>query len=357
MPDYKMKLLSGLALTLTLTLTAIPAVAERPSAGCGSAVPASGVYQIADGALTRTYNMHVPAGLAAASPAPLALIFHGWGGDENEFLSDPVVTSEADRLGFILVAPRGVGTDAPDNSFNSWTFDGSATGIGGDGQPICSGAETDAKTNYAYASCGPEGTGVAQNGCSWTQCQTDDLAFVQTLIDEIGKTACIDLDRIFAAGGSNGGMFTWELGQTGQTAMALRAIAPIIGLPHQGDLEPPARPDGLPVLVITGNQDPTVPPGAWEDPAPSTTADADLYHYTGATGITRVWAEALSCNTDVAAASVDFGAEGMDCRSYCAADASGLQPVLDCRAEMAHDYDFAKTWPMVLDFFNRQPPR
>lgn len=354
MHHQKMIRIGALAATVTL---ALPAFAERPSAGCGSTVPGSGIYTVADGALTRTYRMHVPAGLDAAKPAALALIFHGWGGDENEFLADPVVTGEADRLGFVLVAPRGVGSDAPDNSYNSWTFDGSATGIGVDGKPICDGAAGEAKTNYAYPSCGPVGEGVAQNGCSWTQCQTDDVAFVTTLIEEIGKTACIDLDRVFATGGSNGGMFTWGLGQTGETAMALRAIAPIIGLPHQGDLDPPARPDGLPVLLITGNQDPTVPPGAWEDPAMSTTPDADLYHYTGATGITRAWATAAGCSIDAPAAAVEFGAEGMDCRSYCAADGSGLPPVLDCRAEMAHDYAFAKTWPMVMDFFNRQPPR
>jgi polyhydroxybutyrate depolymerase len=336
-----------------LALSAGPALAERPSPGCDGATAASGTYQMADGALMRTYRMHVPAGLDAARPAPLALIFHGWGGDENEFLSDPIVTAEADRLGFVLVAARGMGSEAPDNSYNSWTFDGSATGIGNDGQPICSGAET----NYAYPSCGPVGEGVAQNGCSWTQCQSDDVAFVSALIDQIAATACIDLDRVFATGGSNGGMFTWGLGQTGRTAMALRAIAPIIGLPHQGDLDPPARPDGLPVLLITGTQDPTVPPGGWEDPAMSTTADTDLYHYTGATGITQAWAEAQGCDTGVAAAPVDFGPDGMDCRSYCGADSSGLPPVLDCRAEMGHDYDFATTWPMVLDFFHRQPLR
>lgn len=340
------------ALATALALAAAPVIAETPSPGCGAASPASGVFTLADGPLTRTYRMHVPAGLDAAKPAPLALIFHGWGGDETEFLSDPIVTGEADRLGFILAAPRGVGSDAPDNSYNSWSFDGSTTGIGGDGQPICS-----AEINYAYPSCGPVGEGVAQNGCSWTQCQTDDVAFTKALIDEIAMTACIDLDRVFATGGSNGGMFTWELGQTAETAMALRAIAPIIGLPHRGDLAPPARPDGLPVLVITGNQDPTVPPGPWQDPAPSTTGDTDLYHYTGATGITRAWAAAEGCKTDIPAAAVDFGPEGMDCRSTCAADGSGLPPVLDCRADMAHDYDFAKTWPMVLDFFNRQPPR
>lgn len=337
--------------TALMGALALPAMAETPSAGCGAAAPTSGTFTMASDGMTRTYRMHVPAGLDTAKPAPVALIFHGWGGDENEFLSDPIVTGEADKRGVILVAARGVGSDAPDNNYNSWTFRGSSTGIGGDGEKICSGATT----NYAYASCGPVGEGVAQNGCSWTQCQTDDAQFVGALIDHIGEMACIDMDRVFMAGGSNGGMFTWDMGQTPAIASRLRAIAPLIGLPHNGFLEGPGRPDGLPVLLITGMQDPTVPPGNWGDMGPTTTDDADLYHYTGASAITDVWAEAHAC--EGVPVEVDFGADGIECRSSCAADASGLPPVLDCRAQMAHDYDFAKTWPMILDFFLRQQPR
>jgi polyhydroxybutyrate depolymerase len=334
-----------------MTVSAAPA--ETPSAGCASATFASGVHQLADGDLSRTYRAFVPSGIDAARPAPLALVFHGWGEDENAFLDAPVVTAEADARGFILVAARGTGSEGGDESYNSWTFRGSATGIGGDGQPICGNPET----NYAYKSCGPVGQGISQSGCAWTHCQTDDIAFVKALVAEVSSKACVDMDRVFATGGSNGGMFTWELGQNPETAPMLRAIAPLIGLPHRGFLDGPGRPDGLPALLITGVDDPTVPPGAWEDPGFSTTADADLYDYTGATGITRVWAQAHQCAVGAPAQSVAFGAEGIDCRSYCGADASGLPPVLDCRAQMAHDYGLDKTWPMILSFFAGQPPR
>ena len=327
------------------------AQAETPSEGCGTAAPVSGIYQTDVGGLTRTWRMQIPSGLDAARPAPLALIFHGWGEDENAFLDKAIVTAEADRLGFVLVAARGVGSGSGDESYNSWTFKGSATGVGGDGQPICSGSET----NYAYKSCGPVGDGVAKNGCSWTQCQTDDAAFVLDMIAEVGKSACIDLDRVFMTGGSNGGMFTWDMGQTPAVAGKLRAIAPLIGLPHRGFLDGPGRTDGLPVLLITGTDDPTVPPGAWGDAGFTTTADSDLYHYSGATAITEVWAQAQGCTGEPMA--VDFGSEGIECRSSCAADRSGLPVVLDCRAAMAHDYGLDQTWPMILDFFDRQPQR
>ena len=77
--------------------------AETPSEGCGTAAPVSGIYQTDVGGLTRTWRMQIPSGLDAAKPAPLALIFHGWGEDENAFLDKAIVTAEADRLGFVLV--------------------------------------------------------------------------------------------------------------------------------------------------------------------------------------------------------------------------------------------------------------
>lgn len=344
---------TGAALSVFSALACQVAVAETPSAGCGTSGPASGIYQLADGDLTRTYRLHVPAGYDPTRPAPMALVFHGWGEDENAILNEKIVTDTADAKGFILVAARGVGTEGGDENYNSWTFRGSATGIGGDGNPICGGAET----NYAYKSCGPVGEGIAKSGCSWTQCQTDDLAFVPALIADVAAKTCVDMDRVFATGGSNGGMFTWDLGQTAETAQHFRAIAPLIGLPHRGFLDGPGRSDGLPVLLITGKNDPTVPPGAWEDPGFSTTPDADLYYYTGATAITSSWSKAQGCAIDAPAQPVAFGPDGVECRSYCAADGSGLSPVLDCRVEMAHDYALEKTWPMILTFFENQPPR
>ena len=325
--------------------------AETPSLGCGSATLTSSIQEWQDGLVRRTFRVHVPADLDRSKPAPLVLIFHGWGEDENAFLDVGVVTAEADRHGFVLAAARGLGSAGGDDNYNSFSFRGSVTGLGGDGQPICSGLET----NYAYKSCGTIGEGVAQNGCSWTQCQADDASLVTAMIENIGKSECIDLDRVFMTGGSNGGMFTWDMGQTPAVASQLRAIAPLIGLPHRGYLEGPGRADGLPVLLITGLDDPTVPPGKWGDDGFTTTLDSDRYHYPGATAIIQSWSKAHGCIAEVE--TVNFGADGVECRSSCAVDGSVLPPVVDCRADMAHDYALDRTWPMILDFFARQPAR
>ena len=348
---YPTRSLRRLSCHLIVGLSATTAIAQTPSSGCGSKPLESGLYQMADGGQMRLYRLHVPASYDPAMPSPVVTIFHGWGGDENAFLGDESVLAEAEAHGYILVAPRGVGSEGGDNSYNSWTFRGSATGIGGDGQPICDSENTG---DYGYASCQAAGADIARNSCSWTQCQTDDIGFVQELIADVSSKICIDEDRIFASGGSNGGMFTWELGQNPATAGTFRAIAPLIGLPHRGHLDGPGQ-TGLPVMLVTGTNDPTVPPGAWEDSAFTTTSDGDFYYYTGATAITRVWAETAGCSVAEPASTVDVGIEGIDCRSYCGVEGEGEMPsVMDCRADMAHEYDLPNTWPLILGFFDAQ---
>jgi poly(3-hydroxybutyrate) depolymerase len=287
------------------------------SSGCRVAAPKSGTYTMVHGGMTRTYALSMPSGYDSRRPARLVLVFHGWGGDETEFLGDATVMGESNHRSYVVVAPRGIGSGPPDNSNNSWTFRGSATGVVAEGNrrtPVC---DTSITPNYTYPSCRRV---RAHNTCSWTQCQDDDVEFVKALVEHFKSTLCIDTRHVFAAGGSNGGMFTWELGQNPETAPLFRAIAPIIGLPHRGDLRPPGRRDRLPVILITGVSDHVVPPGNWEDGGYTTSSnDRDRFYYTGATAIVRRWAQANGCPTAGKERSFTSGYAVADCRSYCAA--------------------------------------
>lgn len=318
--------------------------------GCGAPVPRSGLYTIAHGGIVRSYGLKVPSGYDTNRPSRLVLVFHGWGGDESEFLDDPTVVGESSRRGYLVVAPRGIGSGPPDHANNSWTFRGSAAGAIVNGKtitPICDGSVT---PDYTYPSCRH---GRALNTCSWTQCQDDDDDFVRALIQHLEATLCIDTQHVFAAGGSNGGMFTWELGANPKMASLFRAIAPIIGLPHRGDLRPPGRRGGLPVILITGLSDNVVPPGNWDETGYTTTSnDHDRFYYTGATAIVRVWSMAAGCTVDRREKSFDTGVSAADCRSYCGAAPGTWPRVLDCRAPMGHDYQLGWAWKLVLDFFD-----
>jgi len=351
--NHPFKVSIGMLALLAATLTS--ARVAPPPAGCEPGGWRSGTYTMDHGGVTRSFRLHVPEGFQIDRPAPLVLVFHGWGGNENEFLALDSVTSQADRRGYILAAPRGLGSGAPDHRNNSWTFSGSATGLDGDGVNESRDGDTEAicdpgiTPDYSYASCENE----KANSCSWTHCQDEDVAFTIALVGLLRDRLCIDPNRVFAFGGSNGGMFTWTLGQNTSSAPLFRAIAPLIGLPHRGYLASKGRQGGLPALLITGTRDEVVPPGEWEDPSYTTSSnDNDRFHYTGATAITRSWAKAHGCDTGAAAVPFDDGIRQTDCRTYCGAG-SGWPEVLDCRADMGHDYGLSWSWGLVLDFFDR----
>jgi polyhydroxybutyrate depolymerase len=291
-------------------------------------------------------------------PFPVIFWFHGWGGNEDEMANSKQVQSLADQHGYILVAPRGLGSGAPDDSFNSWSFSGSSSGLDGDGlnpelpqdtNAICN---TSITPDYRYSSC----ANSAANGCAWTHCQADDVDFVLALVEKVSGELCVDSNNIFASGGSNGGMFAWELGQNKKSAVSFRAIAPIIGLPHRGFLSGPAKEGDMPVLLVTGILDDTVPPGDWEDTTFTTTSnDNDRFFYTGATAITRVWAVAHQCDTSEPAIRYEAGIEQADCRTYCSDQSkweNGWPDVLDCRAVMGHDYGLNWSMGLVMEFFD-----
>ena len=342
--------------TILFALTLLVATHARAettaSSGCGAIAPTSGSHTLSHGGVVRHYQLSVPSTYDPAKPARLVLAFHGWGGDESEFLGDRTVVEESSRRGYIVVAPRGLGSGAPDHKNNSWTFRGSATGVieeGGERLPICDAAIT---PDYRYPSCVAD---RAQNTCSWTQCQDDDVAFVRSLVAHLESTLCIDTKHVFAVGGSDGGMLTWELAANPASAGLFRAIAPIIGLPHRGDLRPPANRHGLPVLLITGLADNVVPPGKWDDASFTTaTNDHDLYYYTGATAVVRRWSEAAGCAVEGPEKPFDTGQSAAECRAYCPATAASWPRVLDCRAPMGHDYQLGWAWKLVLDFFDQQ---
>ena len=378
--------LTGCCLLVTM-VASTDGTAATPSPGCAGTL-ASGTYRMTDQQVTRTYRLFVPSRYAPGNAYPLVVVFHGWGGDESEFLGDAQVTTLADERGYIVVAPRGLGSAAPDSNPNSWSFRGSTTGLAGklaggpaggtaatNAHPASRGGASNAAASSAAISsaaiCDPSRTPdftypsckhIARNTCSWTQCQADDVAFTLALVKEIESKLCVDPARVFASGGSNGGMFTWELGQNPASAPTFRAIAALIGLPHRGYLDPPGQTGAIPVLLITGSQDRTVPPGPWESAKYTTTTDGSAYYYTGASAIVRRWGTADHCRyRGSPAVAFNTGIAQSECRTYCGNDPRGWSGgpagarwpnVLDCRAAMGHTYDFGWSWKLTLDFFD-----
>ena len=165
------------------------------------------------GDLSRTYYLHVPATLPKDKAAALVLACHGGGGAPAQFERVCGFNDLADREGFLVAYPEGIG--------KSWN----------------------------------DGRGVEA-----TQAQSEnvnDLAFVAALLDDAEKSYRIDEKRVFATGISNGGIFSQYLAANLSSRIA--AIAPVAG-----GLPEPSGPGFNPgksvsVLILQGVADPLVP--------------------------------------------------------------------------------------------------
>ena len=300
------------------------------------------------GTIERYFRIVYPANYSDQAHNPLVILLHGWGGDEDSFLDQDALRRTADARGVVLVAPRGLGSGAPDFGNNSWAFSGSGTGVTEAGMPICDPERT---PDYRYPSC--KASNVSKTTCAWTHCQTQshtDFDFLVALLTRLETEQCIDSDRLYLMGGSNGGNLIWDVAREPRLGNKLAAIASWIGLPHQSYLAP-GKASALPAaLLITGTKDTTDPPGAWDDFNVTTTSNqTDRYYYESASATIRAWSAASGCPVGAVATPV-AAPSPFDCRAYCPGARQDV-PALDCRLEMGHEYREDDAWPLTLDFF------
>ncbi len=191
--------------------------ATTPSA-CGAASSAypSGTTTVAslvfDGE-ERSFRVHVPTGYDGSAAVPLVLVLHGGGGSGEQIeLRSSDMNAVADREGFLAVYPDGTGT------IRTWNAGG------------C---------------CG----GAVRN-------DVDDVGFVRALLDGIEGSLCVDADRVFATGMSNGAMLSHRLAC--ELSDRLAAVAPVAGV----EMAPACPTNGRVALMqVHGSMDGHVP---WE---------------------------------------------------------------------------------------------
>jgi polyhydroxybutyrate depolymerase len=172
-----------------------------PAAAAGSLVQ----KQIAVNGTTRTYLLYVPTYIATLPDVPLVLVFHAQGTGPTYMAGTTAMHEIAEREGFIVAYPAGIQ--------KSWNA--------GDDQPA----------NYAE-----------KNGI-------DDVGFVRTLVADLQRRYRIDSNRIFAAGLSNGGSFSYSLAcDTAHFA----AVASVASQMVDATCRPPAR---VSVLHVHGTDD------------------------------------------------------------------------------------------------------
>jgi polyhydroxybutyrate depolymerase len=163
--------------------------------------------------LRRSYRLHIPRTYDSRQPTPLVLAFHGRLGTGNKMEKLTNLSALADKQGFIVVYPNGVG--------RSW--------------------------NAGHGTGKAEAKGV------------DDVKSTVMLIDSLSQTLNIDHQRVYATGFSNGATFVHRLAcELSEKIAAIAAVAGTIA-PKIGRNCSPQRP--VAVLQIHGTADPVVP---WE---------------------------------------------------------------------------------------------
>ena len=160
---------------------------------------------------TREYLIYIPNSYDTIKSVPLLLNFHGFGGSANEFMNDADMRSLAASYSFILVYPQGSSLDG----FSHWN----ACPIGGDNKS-----------------------------------DADDFGFVEAIIKKVSSQYNIDVERIYSAGYSNGGMMAYGLANYRSDLIA--AVASVSGamLDCIGSTSHP-----MPVVHLHGTSDGVLP--------------------------------------------------------------------------------------------------
>jgi polyhydroxybutyrate depolymerase len=214
-----------------------PASADASAAECGQGRGADvepGSRTIAAGGLRREYVVHLPPGYDGTEPAPLVFNLHGFGGDIASQDTTTDLPALAGERGYIAVTPQGAPLDVPDDApaaartagfegLAFWNFFGSDPG----------------KVTV-------NGATVALSGLG-----TDDVGFIEALLDTVSGEYCVDADRVFATGMSNGAGMSTTLGC--ELGDRFAAIAAVSGVNLSGDCP---GDDPVSVLAVHGDADP-----------------------------------------------------------------------------------------------------
>ena len=161
--------------------------------------------------VNREYVLYIPNSYDGTSSVPLMLNFHGFGGNASDYMQEADMRSLAEANTFILIYPQGSCLDG----LSHWN----ACPLGGDNKS-----------------------------------DADDFGFVEAIINEISSQYNVDMERIYAAGYSNGGMMAYGLANYKSNLVAAVASVSGVMLECTGSTSHP-----MPVVHLHGTSDGVLP--------------------------------------------------------------------------------------------------
>jgi polyhydroxybutyrate depolymerase len=157
----------------------------------------------------RMVRVHVPASYDPTKATPVVLNLHGYSGDGQSQITISKMLATSDANGFIALHPDG------HHSPRGWNAG------------VCCGA-------------------AATSG-------TDDTAWLSSVLDEAESKLCVDTDRVFATGMSNGGFMAHRLACETDRFAAIAPVAGVVGISNCN----PSRP--VAVMHTHGDADTLIP--------------------------------------------------------------------------------------------------
>jgi polyhydroxybutyrate depolymerase len=192
----------------------------------------------------RTYKLYVPASYSADTVTALVIGLHGYTSSATGFEGQSHLSDKADAEGFIVAYPNG------------W--------------------------HYPWTESNPQAWNAGGPYEEWTL-GTDDVGFIDQMLELICKYYSIDRNRIYVTGHSNGSRMTYRVGY--ELSQKIAAIAP-----HSGQM----------VYVPTKNMDSPVPVLHLHALDDNTVfyngGTSGELHYAPVDTVLGHWASAFSCN-------------------------------------------------------------
>lgn len=162
---------------------------------------------------TRSYLYHLPSGWTAQAPKkwPLVIALHGRLGQGASQEKLTHFSAIADREGFVVVYPDGIG-----KSWNDYRHEGPAADD-----------------------------------------KVDDVAYLSALITTFVRDHAVDDKRVYVTGMSNGAMMTYSAAC--ELSDRVAAFGPVAGLLPEGAAEGCKPKRGVPMMIVAGTEDKLVP--------------------------------------------------------------------------------------------------
>ncbi len=271
----------------------------------------------------RAFRVHFPAGFDRKRPSDLVIIYHGYGDSAESFEVTTGLSDTADQEGFIVVYPDAlatafVGSPDPIATWNDLSTSGS---------PGPAGTAWDKDNPFLSPVAETCATDPHRDTCNWSECATDDVGFAEAMLEALDERLCLNRDRVFIAGLSNGAMMAHRLAC--QMPERFAAAVLVIGRPFIG-YNCAALGQKLSLLQIWGTED-TIVPGTGAE-------SVDGYRYISVDDLEERWAGVAAQSCDSGKRPYDPGVTNLNTTCTQRGNCQTGAEVLQCALEMGHQW-------------------